>query len=361
MSKYSEIVFSLILNPLVSFICLILNIISIWIFSDNKFENKAIYKYLIGNSVFISLQSIILCTNLLYVCTEENAWNSPRLAITFCYQKESNHLISRYYYVIFTRIFSNCMRTCSNISYTLFTLKRYIEITNTKNKYLNRFKSSSIKLNMLITILISLVINCYIYFEFSTKKILQNNVEFIGKNPIQISYYSEINDYTQEMSETVRITLQILNVTKILLSDLMFLAIGLKIDFTLFLFVKKKPIIGNSLSNVIQSIAQVKKSKNKKKCKKRIISTIILNGINFIFFRTHSFALSFYGFFYRYDASESKHYPDFHSYSICRSYKFCNAINNLATFLFIFSYIIRFIIFYKFDKNFKKGFKKLFC
>ncbi len=59
LKKYVEIVFSLILNPLFSFICLILNIVSIRIFSDKKIENKAIYRFLIANSIFVCLQTAI--------------------------------------------------------------------------------------------------------------------------------------------------------------------------------------------------------------------------------------------------------------------------------------------------------------
>ena len=354
LKKYVEIVFSLILNPLFSFICLILNIVSIRIFSDKKIENKAIYRFLIANSIFVCLQTAIICSHLFYVCTEEFVWNDTHLKITLCFQ--TMHIISRYYYIIFIRILANCIRTCSNISYTFFTLRRYIDITNTKNTHLMRFKKSSIKSNIFITILISLLINSYLYFEFSTKDLTLEDKRFMQEDINKRPDYNELNDYTEDMSPAIRITLQTVNIAKIILADLVLMLIGIIIDFSLFLFVKRKPRI----ENLVSTIAQTRRAKNEKKCEKRLSSSIILNGINFLLFRTPSLILSFYGFVYRYDASKNQHFPDYHSYFICRSYKLCNAINEFTTFLYLLSFIVQFYIFYKFDMNFKRRFKKLF-
>ena len=61
----------------------------------------------------------------------------------------------------------------------------------------------------------------------------------------EITASNEINDYTQEMSQAGRNTIQTLNIIKIIFADLFFVLVGSVIDILLFLFVKKKPKIVN--------------------------------------------------------------------------------------------------------------------
>ena len=106
--------------------------------------------------------------------------------------------------------------------------------------------------------------------------------------------------------------------------------------------------------------AKRNKAKKEKSCQKRISSIILFNGINFFLLRTPSLIIIFYGFVYRYDSAESKHFPDFYLYFICRSIGMCAAVNDFSIFLYLFSIIFQFIFFLKFDKNFMKGFLALF-
>ena len=91
---------------------------------------------------------------------------------------------------------------------------------------------------------------------------------------------------------------------------------------------------------------------------------IILNGINFIFFRLPLSLLSFYSFIYRFDRNSNMYKPSLISYIICRKYKFCSALEDLFYFIYLISFIVQFAILYKFDKNFKESLKHLlkkFC
>jgi hypothetical protein len=55
----------------------------------------------------------------------------------------------------------------------------------------------------------------------------------------------------------------------------------------------------------------------------RLISTIILNGLNCFIFRFPSAFASFYGFIFRYDKTYKIYKPNIPGYIICHSFKIC--------------------------------------
>lgn len=93
-------------------------------------------------------------------------WFDARLNLEFCladFRTNTAQLVN----VILIRIIGQCAKTCSNLFYFLFTIKRCVTITNSKRKVLVYLKNCSLKKKLLLGLLISLVVNSYSYFQFS--------------------------------------------------------------------------------------------------------------------------------------------------------------------------------------------------
>lgn len=215
---------------------------------------------------------------------------------------------------------------------------------------------------ILTTIILSLVINSYSFFQYSKRindyisttdnRLIDKNYLFSHYNEF-VSQFNEINEYTQELEMSDLTILKILNFIKIIFSDLFFVIVTLTIDILLFYFIKKKS----------QSIAIIKHSKAAKKIKnnssqRRLSAMIILNGINFLFLRTPSLILSFYGFIFRYDRNLKEHLPNLFSYYVCRTLKFCNLMVDVSFLFYLLSFIVQFLVFFKLDTNWKKIFNR---
>jgi len=353
--KYNQIIFAIILNPSISLICLILNILIVKICSNKELDN--IYVYLKLNSCFVILYLLASFFKLLFVCIKDTFWNDAHLELSFCLD-EFRENSARYFNIVFVRTLGSCFKTCSNMSYLLFLISRYKLITNSKSIWINRIDKISICKKCITICLISLFINSYSYFQFS--KFLDQNLSdmsirkysgFFDKTEYAefFSKFNEVNDYTQDLSSSYLLWLNILNLIKIIFSDIFFLIIGTIFDVLLLIFIKNQ--------NKTQISREVRKQKS---AEKRLIVMIILNGINFLIFRLPSLIVSFYGIIYRYDHEKKKHLPNFISYYVCRNMKFCIIITDIFHFFYLLSFVFHFAILYKLDKNFKKSLKNLF-
>ena len=135
------------------------------------------------------------------------------------------------------------------------------------------------------------------------------------------------------------------------------------IDSLLFLFVKKKMrkkktmVIATFANRFAGSeISKIKANRLAKTSKNRIISIIILNGINFLVLRFPAAFFSFYGLVYFYDKSTKEFKPSLIGYLLCRSFKVCQCLTELSHLFYLISFLIQFFILFKLDKNFKDSF-----
>jgi hypothetical protein len=71
-----------------------------------------------------------------------------------------------------------------------------------------------------------------------------------------------------------------------------------------------------------------------------------------LLFRPPTALITFYGLIYYFDQTDRQFKPNLIGYIICRYYRFCNSLAELAHLFYLVSILIQFFIIYKLDKNF---------
>jgi len=356
-AKFNIIFFEIVLNPIFCIICLFLSILFLYILSNKKIfkNNLKNYTYLKFHYYIMSFYFLISFFKLFYTCITTNEFNDAILEIdNFC---PVDYILSDkilfYLNIILLKLIGNSLKTCSCLFYILFSIDRYIRITDKKTKYFK--KEKSVKYYITLTLIVSFLINLHLFFQFQYN---ENNPNFYFSKEY-LSFFLDLNDYSQELSEMSLNVLKYLNIIKIIFSDFILIFIGIYIDFKLYLFIKNKPKIASNL--ILNNKLQVIKKKRKEtESQKRISSMIILNGLNSFFLRTPFSIFSLYGFIFRYESSSEKYFPSYYSYTICRTEQFCNSLISLTYFLYLLSFVFQFFIFFKLDKNFKESFNEFY-
>ncbi len=101
-----------------------------------------------------------------------------------------------------------------------------------------------------------------------------------------------------------------------------------------------------SKKRILNLKRQIKNSEN------RLSNLVILNGINFLLFKLPTALITFYSLIYYFDQTNKQFKPNLIGYIICRYYRFCNSLAELAYLFYLLSILIQFFIIYKLDKNF---------
>lgn len=346
---------------------ILINSLTLLILSTDKIPTDSLKMYLfLKTHIFFNMIFIFIKPfGLIAYCIEEGLFCS--------YVRRS--IVAQWFVIIVVRLLSKIFQSISNIAMVSFCLSRYIIITNT-NRY-NSINNISLKLYIFLTFLFSLFINIFIVFEFTIRG--DNGVlnQLKPFDIINFNNYKEdlIDDFKENYTKTEYTVLQIFQYVKIIFSDAFYIIISFIIDLILLKFLKKKieqkkkllfyPVIFNTVNQVatimVDQILERNQIRIKRfdSTKKRMTSMIILNGINFIFFRLPLSLLSFYGFIYRFDKNSNFYKPSLISYIICRAFKLCSALDDLFYFVYLISFVVQYTILYKLDKNFKESFKHL--
>jgi hypothetical protein len=220
----------------------------------------------------------------------------------------------------------------------------------------------------LILISFSILINVYTYFV--TGFIDENHQSKYGHGIDSNSDTSNldtklenIDDYTDSFDISQIYLFNALQIVRIIFSDLISMILVSIIDISLLSFLvkqmKKKENLtlnggasSSSRNNPQQELRIWKKKRKRKISENRLTSLIVLNGINFLFLKLPSAIVNFYGFVYFYDKTNKQYKPNLTDYIICRRFKFCEYINELAQIFYFLSFVFQFFIFIKLDKNF---------
>ena len=147
------------------------------------------------------------------------------------------------------------------------------------------------KVFLFITLVVSVVINIHVFFEFSIRFLQTNTLQmhqFQSKN--YSDYYKEepIDDYKENFSSKSEfIILNVALYARMIFSDLAHVIVSTLINIVLFIFVKRKMELKRSLlrSNTVMNLIMMSKMKrikiltNTTKPKDRISQMIVLNGI----------------------------------------------------------------------------------
>ena len=333
LSRYSQTIFALYINKIFSLIGIFINILIIIILSSKIIENK-IYIHLKIYSFANLIYIIVLAFGLLTSCAIENIFCSGFY----------DSIYAQYFDTIFVKMIKNSLKTFSDISYMSFILTRYIKITASTNSYLKRFEKLSLKNFLISTIFFSILINFYIYFEYKVDfRQLKMNTSIETQDPF--------DRFRTSLSHLENSILYFFQLMKIFFSDLLFFSLTILIDTSLVIFIKKTITVAPSKRSI----------KMKKSTKARITKMIVLNGINFIVLRFPSAVVDFYGLLFTLENKETiKLYkPNLAGYIICRVLRFCESLQEIFYFFYLFSFILQFIIFYRTDTNFKQSFKRI--
>ncbi len=332
-------------------------------------DKQKMYSDLKMNFIFMLLFNVISMFKPLYVCINKSNWNDANLFIDFCLIQGFVIGIGRYIHIIFIKFLCNSFKTSSNIYYLLFTIDRYCQTTDSKNKHLNKIIKISFLKKVFTIILISLTVNLYSYFQYSNSSLSVTSMKlryyFSNHNRYlnisELSKLNDLNDYNQDLNDSTLSILKVLNIIKIVFSDFFFSVLTLVFDILLFIFVKKNMDKKRDITALIltSNSKNFKKLRIIKNTKTRLSSMIVLNAFNLLIFRTPSLVLNLYGFIYRYDGVNNKHLPNIYAYNICRTQHFCNLLTEIAFIFYLISIIFQFFIFLKLDKNFKNSFSDI--
>jgi hypothetical protein len=344
LSENSHYSFAFYLNPFFSLVSIVLNILAVIIYSNKIIEKdmKNAYNYLIVNSLANIFYVLLLVVRLFSTsCVFDRD--------LFCSRSPDSDYVN-YFEKIFINVIKKALHTLSNTSYYWFCLFRYIRITNSKNKFLSKFKKLSFKMILIFSVLFSILINLYAYFEhrFNTK----------SRILFEIQVTQPIDNFKINLSQTEYFVFNVFKYIKIIFSDFLLIVLIISIDIKLSFFIQKQ------ISHSNESFAVSRRALKKKKISKnRITAMIIWNGINFFFLRLPSALMDLYGLVFLYSKENGSSYrftPNKASFIVCRVFNFCLSLQDIFGFFYLISFMFQFFIFYKLDKNFKESIMNIY-
>ena len=353
-----QIFFPKYINLICAVLGIIINTIMIIIFSNKKIMCDKMYTYLEINSFF----NLLICITLMIGSTIKYL----EVDLKYLTYLSSGKILVQYLNLILIKFGLNLLRSCSNISYFSFVLSRYIMISNTKSFIVEKFQKLTKAKFILSMFAAAFFINVHIIFRF---KIINSaslvNVEQLHSfNPKNFSYFYKqepIEDYKENFSsQSEYLILNLAQYAQIIFSDLLYLIATIIVDVLLLIFIKKKIKTNQKLNAVVNiemigRIQRIKRKRQAKKSKNRILQMIILNGINFLLLRLPLAILSFYGFLFKYNREKHSHMPSLISYIICKERRFCASLQEVFMSFYLVSFCFQFFIFFKLDLNLKSS------
>jgi hypothetical protein len=294
LSKYSDLILSLYLNPIFSIISILFSFLIIIILSSKEIpkEKNRMYSYLRINSVLNIIFVSIRLFKLIDTCSSQDI---------ICTTIHSKSKSIQYFKIIFIHIIGNIFQSASNLTHITYTLSRFITVSNQKSIYLTFIHKISFIKYLAAVFLFSFIINIHIFFEFSILKETSQAFQLKEFDVGKFSIYKQepFNDYKENFIHSEYLVLDILQYIKIIFSDIFYILISFIIDLFLFLFVeksmiKKERLTVSFVANVNRVVLDIsrnyqnneqEKQKKINSLKNRITLMIILNGINFLIFR----------------------------------------------------------------------------
>nr|QVK45971.1 G protein-coupled receptor [Proales similis] len=256
-TKYVEYLFSVIFGPVINVLAFVANLLVILTFRSIKRspqyrkgkladKNRRMWDYVILNSVFNLILSILFAFGPITSCIEYNGvYCTPFYFTRF----------SQYYYLFVESYLSNAMRLMSNVTNCMFVLYRY-GANLEKLERLRKWKPKRVLGITLIGCLIISLIKLWVNGRL-TLNALEEGIYYrlVGSNtaPFEASWF-----------------LKLINFLNMLLVNVIPNLINISIDWRLLLFLRQR---------------------SKKKCRKeaaesKITKIIILNGIFTFIFRS---------------------------------------------------------------------------
>lgn len=299
-----------------------------------NFESK-LFKSILFCSVFNLLECILYLIYSINTCIYYGSYCSAL----------GRYLSLQYYYTIFVEYFGSVFKLGSNLANILMTFSRYMMVSENKNSTLLKIYNSSIRLNLTIIIVISLVFNLVQFFEYKIDN--QENLDRIQdfyvlletQYPFQnLDFVPSINVYTY------------IKFIYYFLDNILCIIIILTIDIFLVVFIKRAKKQKSRLS-----------SSNVKLNNSNITLMVIFNSSIILF--THCFDFLFAIF----SILSSFYLKDVLNLSLFRCpVPYVIHINNcpfrdhFSNCVYFISFSLYFFLFFTFNKIFKKSFLCVF-
>ena len=326
--KWIELVIFMFLQPIICFIGIVTNLLSILTLRQknvfNKEKDYSMYKHIVMNSVFNLIYCILTLLRLMNVCIF-----TTTLFCSSIYQYKS----IQYFRILFIYYFGNIIKLCCNISYISFALSRFALSSNSQYKIFKKFESMNLKIYYTVVILTCSFFSLFKYFQYQTNEIYNISKSF----PLEI--YDIENCYNDNLKCKL---FKAFNLINDFIIYMIFFLVNITIDFFLVKISKK------NLENK-QKVTHDKKMLNSaSKCNKKITKMVIVNGLLFLIAYTPEFLSRILLFFL-----------DKYLFTFCFLYYSCKNLIDLAEFFTFFSISFQFFMYNKFNKKFNEQFNLL--
>ena len=172
--KWFQFILLIVLQPMFAFMGL-LNNLFVFILVTNKKHTKLfvdpMYSHIKINAIFNMLYCAIMSFSLINMCLFFNSQ-------IFCSSLSQTHS-AQYFKIVGIHFFGNIFKTCSNVSYLMFTLSRFILVGNLKEKkFIKKFNKMNLKVYAVVLMCASILISIYKLFQYDVNVEMDMDKDF---------------------------------------------------------------------------------------------------------------------------------------------------------------------------------------
>ena len=327
--KWLELVIFMFLQPIICFIGIVTNFLSILTLNQKNVSNKnekdySMYKHMMCNSIFNLIYCFLSFLRLVNVCIF-----TTTIFCSSVYYYES----AQYFRIIFIYYIGNVIKLCCNISYISFSLTRFALSTNTKNKTLLKFETLNLKIYYAFIVIICSFFSLFKCFQYKINEIYNTFKSF----PLELLDVDNCSDDIFKCK-----LLRVFNLINDFILYILFFLFNMIIDVLLIKSSKK------SFERKQKLVSDKNALNTASKSNKKITKSVIVTGLLFSLAYTPEFLarvllLIFDGYLVKF----------------CFLYYSCKNLTDLADFFTFFPIAFQFLFYKKFNKKFKEQFKIL--
>ena len=333
--KWLQLVMVIILQPILSFVGIINNLITIIVIQNkhNKkhFEDK-MYSHIVINCAF----NIIFCFIMIFELVNQCLFYTSHVYCSAIYSTEA----SQYFKIVFIYFLGNLFKLCKNFSFLGFTFSRYILSLNKKKGFYKFFNGMNLKIYICILVILSTLLSVYKLFEYSVETEMDLTDEFPRDK------YTEKSCEKEDFFCTF---FSVMNMLNIFINDILLYFINLIIDIILVkdysaYLINRQKLLGSSSAS-----SNHKENEDSKIKENKVARMVVISNTFYLLTCLPEFVLSLIIIFF---SKEISHYTNFNfksSLIIDESKVFC-----------LLSIVFNFYILIIFNRNFKKSFICLF-
>ena len=334
--EWIELVGPVIIFPIVSTLGFVVNLLIIVIIRKKKYQTEYfkgahIYQFMFLNAVFNSIECFISLLSLYGVCIKHQSLFCPSMFEHKYFHDFREHSLN---------FLSETTKTCSIITSLLFSIERYLSISELDKNTVRLFKHVNLKGLMALVVLVSLLTSMCKLFEDSGS---------IETHPIETikAFYNYLSPWVT-----------VLHVGHYVLNDGVLFVINLVVDIMLVRRMRanlaKKLVF---VKNFTEASGQSDKDKQKRdeieKANSDGNKLIVSSLVFFVFCRLPEAAFELHLLFIGIGDLNSY-------YRMCISKSFCSLLRDISQFFYIISYSFNLLLFYKFNKNFRLACRHFF-